>query len=85
MCVCVSCCLQEWCPAVKVPLTERSTASNAARSAYELAWDCNMDLTRRGVRGELAVDVAVQDFGCVTLPIMAKVYKTEDSSAMHGE
>lgn len=68
-----------------VPLKERSTASNAQRSVYEVAWDCNMQETGRGVRGELAVDVAVQDFGCVTLPVMAKVYKGSDSSASHGE
>jgi hypothetical protein len=77
--------LQEWSPGVKVPLKERSTSSNASRSVYELAWDCNMQLTGRGVRGELALDVAVQDFGCVTVPIMAKVYSNGDSSATHGE
>jgi hypothetical protein len=44
-----------------------------------------MALTGRGVRGELAVDVAVQDFGCVTVPILAKVYTGSDSSATHGE
>lgn len=66
-------------------LKERSTASNASRSVYEVAWDCNMELTGRGMRGELALDVAVQDFGCVTLPIMAKVYKSSDTSAIHGE
>jgi hypothetical protein len=77
--------LQEWSPAVKVPLKERSTASNALKSVYELAWDCSMGLTGRGMRGELAVDVAVQDFGCVTVPILAKVYSSSDSSASHGE
>lgn len=43
-----------------------------------------MDLTRRGVRGEVALDIVVQDFGCVTLPIMAKVYQHADNSAAHG-
>lgn len=78
-------CVQEWSTAVKVPLKERSTASNAAKSVYEIAWDCDMPLTRRGVRGEVALDIAVQDFGCVTIPIMAKVYAHGDSSASHGE
>lgn len=69
---------------MKVPLKERSTASNAQRSVYELSWDNDMDLTGRGMRGELSVDVAVQDFGCITLPILAKVYSSDDSSASHG-
>jgi hypothetical protein len=70
---------------VKVPLKERSTVSNALKSVHELAWDCSMGLTGRGMRGELAVDIAVQDFGCVTVPILAKVYSSSDSSASHGE
>lgn len=77
--------VQEWSPAVKAPLKEKGSASNAQRSVFEVAWDCNMDLTGRGVRGELALDVAVADFGCVTVPIMAKVYRGSDSSAVHGE
>lgn len=77
--------LQEWCPAVKVPLSEKGSASNTQRSVYEVDWDCNMDLTGTGMRGELALDVAVQDFGCVTIPIMAKVYRSSDNSAAHGE
>jgi hypothetical protein len=44
-----------------------------------------MPLTRTGVRGEVALDIAVQDFGCLTVPIMAKVYKHSDQSAVHGE
>jgi hypothetical protein len=77
--------LQEWSPAVKVPLSEKGSASNTQRSVYEVDWDCNMDLTGTGMRGELALDVAVQDFGCVTIPIMAKVYRSSDNSAAHGE
>lgn len=69
---------------MKVPLKERSTASSAQRNVYELSWDNDMALTGRGMRGELAVDVAVQDFGCMTLPILAKVYSSNDSSASHG-
>jgi hypothetical protein len=77
--------LQEWSTAARVPLKERSTASSAAKATYELAWDCSMALTERGMRGELALDVAVQDFGAVTVPIMSKVYAHGDSSAAHGE
>lgn len=66
-------------------MSERSAASNNAKAVYEVAWDCNMELTRAGVRGEVALDIAVQDFGCLTMPIMAKVYKHEDISAVHGE
>lgn len=77
--------LQEWGEPVKVPISERNAVSNNAKAVYEFAWDCNMDLTRRGVRGEVSVDIVIQDFGCVTLPILAKVYKHEDTSAAHGK
>jgi hypothetical protein len=50
----------------------------------QLVWNCDMPLTRTGVRGELALDIAVQDFGCLTVPILAKVYKHGDQSAIHG-
>jgi hypothetical protein len=53
--------------------------------ALQVVWNCDMPLTRTGVRGEVALDIAVQDFGCLTVPIMAKVYKHSDQSAVHGE
>ena len=56
-----------------------------ARGCFmQLVWNCDMPLTRTGVRGELALDIAVQDFGCLTVPILAKVYKHSDQSATHG-
>jgi hypothetical protein len=76
--------LQEWCEPVKVPISERTAASSGTKAVYEVAWNCNMDLTKSGVRGEVVLDIAVQDFGCITLPIMAKVYRHEDTSAAHG-
>lgn len=79
-----NCCLQEWCEPVKVPISERTAASSGTKAVYEVAWNCNMDLTKSGVRGEVVLDIAVQDFGCITLPIMAKVYRHEDTSAAHG-
>eukprot|EP00775_Hariotina_reticulata_P005583 gene5583-5822_t len=74
----------EWCEPVKVPISERTAASSGTKAVYEVSWNCNMDLTRSGVRGEVVLDIAVQDFGCITMPIMAKVYKHEDTSAAHG-
>jgi hypothetical protein len=54
-------------------------------AALQVVWNCDMPLTRTGVRGEVALDIAVQDFGCLTVPIMAKVYKHSDQSAVHGK
>ena len=44
-----------------------------------------MEITSAGMRGEVALDIAVQDFGVFTLPILAKVYRTHDTSAIHGK
>eukprot|EP00879_Flechtneria_rotunda_P018023 GHRR01018889.1.p2 GENE.GHRR01018889.1~~GHRR01018889.1.p2 ORF type:complete len:225 (+),score=73.66 GHRR01018889.1:1889-2563(+) len=77
--------VMEWSEPVKLPLTERCAASNNTKAVYEVSWDCNMELTGRGVRGEVALDIAVQDFGCLTVPILAKVYKHADTSAAHGK
>lgn len=70
-----------------LPLRERgSAAPAAAKSVYDAVWECDMPLTKPGVRGELAIDVAVQDFGCITIPLTAcKVYADADTSAAHGE
>jgi hypothetical protein len=76
--------VQEWSAAAKAPLRERASTGNEAKRVYELVWDCDMPQTRRGLRGELALDVAVQDFGCLTVPLMAKVYSNADASAAHG-
>ncbi|WIA11379.1 hypothetical protein OEZ85_011500 [Tetradesmus obliquus] len=74
----------EWSDPCKVAISERSAASSNGKAVYELVWNCDMPLTRTGVRGELALDIAVQDFGCLTVPILAKVYKHSDQSATHG-
>lgn len=76
---------QEWSAPSKVPVATRSAASSAGRSAYELAWTCDMELTRSGLRGELVVELAVAEFGVVSVPLMAKVYSHDDSAASHGE
>lgn len=69
-----------------MPLRERGGgAPNAAKSLFEASWECDMPLTRRGLRGEVALDVAVQDFGVVTITLPAcKVYTRGDASATHG-
>jgi hypothetical protein len=80
-----ACNAQEWSEPVRLGVTERSAASSAAKSTFEMVWDCDMEITRAGMRGEVALDIAVQDFGVVTLPVLAKVYRTNDTSAIHGE
>lgn len=79
--------LQEWSEPAVLPLRERgSGAPAAAKAVFEAAWECSMPLTKHGVRGELAIDIAVQDFGVLTVPITAcKVYAAGDASAAHGE
>jgi hypothetical protein len=64
--------LQEWSDPQQLDISERAVASGAGKSTYEVAWTCDMDLTKSGMRGEVVLDVAVRDFGVVTLPILVR-------------
>lgn len=74
--------IERGAPASGLAATSSTTA--AARTAYELVWDCDMELTRAGVRGELVLEAAIADYGVVSLPVLAKVYNHSDTSAEHG-
>ncbi|GBF99192.1 hypothetical protein Rsub_11637 [Raphidocelis subcapitata] len=62
----------------------RATPPGSSRAVVEAQWMCAMELTGRGVRGELEVELEVVDYGRVCLPLQAKVYAMGDSSAKHG-
>jgi hypothetical protein len=59
-------------------------ASGGGRSVSEAKWMCDMEQTGRGFRGELELEVEVQDYGRFLLPLQAKVYSMGDHSAKHG-
>ncbi|KAI8469088.1 MAG: hypothetical protein J3K34DRAFT_522456 [Monoraphidium minutum] len=68
----------EWDDPVDAQLSQGSSTKTEAK------WVCDMALTGRGFRGEVEVEVEVQDYGRLLLPLQAKVYAPSDGSARHG-
>jgi hypothetical protein len=60
------------------------TGGAGGRAVSEAKWMCDMEQTGRGFRGELELEVQVQDYGRLLLPLQAKVYAIGDHSANHG-
>jgi hypothetical protein len=50
----------------------------------EAEWVCSLGPTGRGFRGELELEIDVEGFGTVAVPLQAKVYRFGDSSVRHG-